>query len=191
MDFIRRIEAFVPTNKQEAADKKAILSYCTTHKATVLLREDTIAHITSSGFLMNEQLDKVLLAHHNIRGVWAWTGGHADGDEDFLRVAIKEAMEETGVAHIAPLSSSIASLDILPVMGHLKNGQYVNTHLHLSVAYILICNETDAIRPRLSENTAVSWFPTSYFTPKHFSQHDSYLYNKLIQKALHFKQNGL
>lgn len=82
---------FVPTNEQEASDQKIILSYIQQYAHNVLLRDNPIAHITSSGFLMNKQLDKVLLVHHNIRNVWAWTEGHADGDSDLLHVAIKEA----------------------------------------------------------------------------------------------------
>jgi len=61
-----------------------------------LLRDNEIAHITSSGFILNKSLDKALLIHHNIRNVWAWTGGHADGNSNLLEVAIQEAVEETG-----------------------------------------------------------------------------------------------
>lgn len=128
-------------------------------------------------------MDRILLIHHNIRGVWAWTGGHADGDGDLLRVAIKEASEETGAVTIDPLSEEIASLDILPVFGHMRRGSYVNAHLHLSAAYILICDELEELRPRLSENTGAAWFPAGYVTEEHFDSFDVCLYNKLIKKA--------
>lgn len=184
MEYTEYLQQFIPINEQEATDKKVILSYIQRYSHNVLLRENPIAHITSSGFLMNKQLDKVLLIHHNIRNSWAWTGGHADGDNDLLHVAIKEAGEETGAVTINPLSRDIASLDILPVFGHMRKGGYVNAHLHLSVAYILICDEQEHLRPQLSENTGVSWFPISYFTEDHFDPSDVYLYKKLIQKAL-------
>ena len=183
MGYIEDIQQFKPANTQEETDKKVILNYIQQYSHNVLLRDNAIAHITSSGFLMNKRLDKVLLVHHNIRNAWAWTGGHADGDGDLLRVAIKEAAEETGVITIKPLASEITSLDILPVFGHNRKGCYVNTHLHLSVAYILICDELEAVHPRLSENTDVAWFPTSYFSEDHFAPADVYLYNKLIDKA--------
>lgn len=187
MEYIKEIQQFIPTNKQEDTDKKVILSYIQQYSHNVLLRDNPVAHITSSGFLMNKQLDKVLLIHHNIRDAWAWTGGHADGDSDLLHVAIKEAGEETGVVTASPLSSEIASIDILPVFGHRRKGCYVNAHLHLSVAYILICDEQEQLRPQLSENTDVAWFPTSYFSKDHFDPFDVYLYNKLIEKALLFR----
>lgn len=184
MDYVEKIRQVTPSNEQENTDKAVILSYIQQYGHNVLLRDNPIAHITSSGFLMNKQLDKVLMIHHNIRNTWAWTGGHADGDIDFLHVAMKEASEETGVTTINPLSDQIASLDILPVFGHMRKGRYVNAHLHLSVAYILICDELEKLRPQFSENTDVAWFPTSYFSKDHFDHFDVYLYHKLIQKAL-------
>ena len=51
---------------------------------------------------MNESLDKVLMIHHNIRGVWAWTGGHADGDSDLLHVAIKGSKRRKGDTKYSP-----------------------------------------------------------------------------------------
>lgn len=183
MEYFNQIERFQPANEQEAADQRAMLAYIKRQGAHALLREDPIAHITSSGFVMNPQLDKVLLVHHNIRRTWAWTGGHADGDPDLLHVALKEAGEETGAAALTPLSREIASLDLLPVLAHQRKGCYVNAHLHLSVAYLLLCGEEEQVRPRLAENTAVAWFPTSYFTSDHFDPFDVYLYNKLIARA--------
>lgn len=120
MDYIKQIVDYSPTNKQEIQDKKVILNYINQFPQNILLRENEFAHITSSGFIMNEQLDQVLMIHHNIRNTWAWTGGHMDGDTDLLHVAMKEAKEETGIIDIHPLSKNIASVDILPVFGHMK-----------------------------------------------------------------------
>ena len=183
MGYMEHIQQFKPSNDQEDTDKKVILSFIQQHGDHALLRDNPVAHITSSGFLMNRQRDKVLLIHHNIRNTWAWTGGHADGDGDLLHVAIKEASEETGAVAIKPLIREIASLDILPVFGHHRRGCYVNAHLHLSVAYLLICDEREKIRPQFSENTDVAWFPTRYFTDDHFDPLDVYLYHKLIDRA--------
>lgn len=55
------------------------------------------------------------MAHHNIYRAWAWTGGHMDGGGDLFSVALREVWEKTGAEHIHPLSSAIASLNILSV----------------------------------------------------------------------------
>ncbi|MBU5331923.1 NUDIX hydrolase [Anaerocolumna aminovalerica] len=181
--YIKLIETYSPANAQEAQDKKVILNYIKHFENNVLLRDNEIAHITSSGFIMNKSLDKALLVHHNIRNVWSWTGGHADGDEDLLHVSLKEAKEETGVIDIHPLTDGIASIDILPVFGHMKNSKYVNAHLHLSIAYVLIADEKNEVCSCSEENSGVEWFPIEKFTQKYFDEGDVYLYNKLISFA--------
>ena len=183
MSYIDEIRCYLPQNEQEAVDQKQILAFVAEHPSDVLLRQNRTAHITSSGFIVNMTCDKALLIHHNQRGVWAWTGGHADGDSDLLAVALREAKEETGVVHIRPLKNEIASLDILPVYGHTRKGEYVSTHLHLSVSYLLVCEESDALCVCEGENTAVAWFPFSYFSAAHFIAEDVALYNKLIERA--------
>lgn len=54
-------------------------------------------HCTSSAFLCNESLDKVLFVYHNIYDSYTWPGGHNDGERDFFKVAIRETEEETGI----------------------------------------------------------------------------------------------
>lgn len=183
MDYIKAIKDYNPINEQEMQDKKVILNYIKHYGNNTLLRDNEIAHITSSGFIMNKTLDKVLLVHHNIRNVWSWTGGHADGDEDLLHVAIKEAKEETGITDIKPLSNDIASIDILSVFGHVKNDKYVNVHLHLSIAYVLIADENNKLRICAEENSGVEWFSLEKFTSKYFNERDLYLYKKLVSFA--------
>jgi 8-oxo-dGTP pyrophosphatase MutT (NUDIX family) len=187
IDFITPINGFAPENPQETQDKKLILHYIEAFPETILLRDNQLAHITSSGFVVNRQLDKALMVYHNQRNTWAWTGGHADGEGDLLHVAIKEAKEETGVQEVTPLTSRIVSLDILPVYGHMKRGEWVSAHLHLSVAYILIAGESETLIVNEAENSAVRWLSVDQFRQDFFDSHDEYLYNKLIQRAKHIR----
>jgi len=183
MDFVKQIIDYIPINEQETQDKKVILDYIKLFPKTVLLRDNEVAHITSSGFIMNNSLDKALMIHHNIRNTWAWTGGHADGDTDFLHVAIKEAKEETGIINVTPLIPNIASIDIGAVNGHMRKNRYVNPHLHFSIAYILIVDENEKLKINEDENSGVSWFELDKFNRKYFNEFDVNLYSKLIQKA--------
>ncbi|MFT5873244.1 MAG: 8-oxo-dGTP pyrophosphatase MutT (NUDIX family) [Clostridium sp.] len=189
MDYIKQIVEFIPANEQESQDKKIILGYAESFPHDILLRENEIAHITSSGFIMNKSLDKTLMIHHNIRNTWAWTGGHVDGDTDLLHVAIKEAKEETGINGVTALSKHIVSIDILPVHGHVRRNKYVSAHLHLSIAYILIASEKETLIVKEDENTDVSWFSLDKFTEDYFDVNDVYLYNKLIYRAKKINNN--
>lgn len=181
--YADEIRAYVPQNEQEEADKRIILEYIGTYPDTVLTRENEYAHITSSGFVVNADATKVLMAHHNIFRVWAWTGGHADGDPDLLSVALREAWEETGATHIRPLSASIASLDILPVWGHVKRGRYVPAHQHLNVSYLLTADERAPLSAREGENTDVAWLPAERLTELTNEWQMDHVYLKLLARA--------
>ena len=189
MSYIIDISNYTPKNKQEIQDKKVILDYQRLFPANILTRDNEIAHITSSGFIINQAANKTLMVHHNIQNTWAWTGGHADGNENLLEVAIKEAFEETGVM-VKPLSGDIASLDVLNVFGHVKRGAYVNSHLHLSVAYILIANENEKPIVKPDENSAVEWIPTEKINTDMFTSRDVYLYTKILLQAKIWLDSG-
>ncbi|GAB6168030.1 NUDIX hydrolase [Clostridium carnis] len=156
MNWIEEIEQYKPYNEQEKADKELII-HCINNNDNLLTRDNKIMHMTSSGYIVNRNRDKVLMIYHNIYKSWSWTGGHNDGDDNMLYVAIKEAKEETGVINIKPVSTDIFSLDILPVNGHFKNGKFVSPHLHLSVAYLLECDENDKLILNEEETSGVKW----------------------------------
>ena len=54
-------------------------------------------HFTGSAWLVDRTGTRVLLTHHRKLGRWLQLGGHADGDADLGRVALKEAEEESGL----------------------------------------------------------------------------------------------
>lgn len=177
------IRDYVPKDEFEAKDQEAILDYIKDFSGDVASRQAALAHLTASGFIMNEALDKVLMVHHNIYQTWAWTGGHADGGHDLFQVALREAKEETGIEKIRPLSTEVMSLDILPVFRHHKNGVPVNAHLHLNVSFLLIANESEPLKVKEDENSGVAWIPVED-VPKYSGEPLVVpIYQKLIKKA--------
>ena len=181
--YVDEIRAYTPQNEQEAADQRLILEYIRLFPDNILTRDNEIAHLSSSGFVVNADGTRVLMAHHNIYRVWAWTGGHADGEGDLLSVALREAREETGVEHIRPLSPAIASLDILPVWGHVKRGKWVPSHQHLNVSYLLVADERDALQIREGENSRVGWLPAERLLEYTNEWQMDYVYLKLLDRA--------
>lgn len=183
MNFRESILKYKPINEQETNDKKVILDYIDNFYENILTRENQIAHMTSSGLILNKELDKILMIHHNIYNTWTWTGGHADGDDDMLKVALKEANEETGLTNIMPLTEELASIDIIPVYGHVKRGKYVSSHLHLNTSYILIADEKENLIINEEETSDVGWIEISSL--KEYSN-EPYLidiYMKLVEKG--------
>ncbi len=157
MSIREDIAKYAPFNEQEAADKEHILEFLD-NNANAFLRDNTAAHMTASSWVVNRERTKVLMVYHRIYDSWSWTGGHADGEEDLLSVAIRECREETGVSNVLPLSENIYSLEILTVDGHEKHGRYVSSHLHMNVTYLLEADESEALRVCEDENSGVKWF---------------------------------
>ena len=90
--MIKQIEAYEPYNEQEARDKEIILSMLTEAERMgedIFSRENRMAHMTASAWVVNRDRTKVLLAYHNIYNSWAWLGGHADGERNLLSVAVR------------------------------------------------------------------------------------------------------
>ena len=188
MDIARCLNNYKPCNEQEEHDKEVMLHLLQT-MPDIFERKNQTAHFTASSWLLNKEHDKVLMIYHNIYHSWAWTGGHADGDTNLLAVAKREAMEETGVTDIKALSDDIFSIEILTVDGHIKKGEYVSTHLHLNVTYLLEADEKERLRIKDDENSDLGWFPfddiLSLSTEPWYIKN---IYPKLNDKLRHFIQ---
>ncbi|MDN5360943.1 MAG: hypothetical protein PWQ84_2006 [Thermotogaceae bacterium] len=172
MPYIQQIRQFKPLTDSEKSDKQ---------------RRSQLAHLTSSGFILNPSMTKTLMVHHNIYQTWAWTGGHADGDRDLLKIAIKEAKEEAGLKRISPLVGDMLSLDILTVKGHYKRGEYVSAHLHLSAAYVLIAEEDEELTVKPDENSDVAWIAVEEMNKMSNEPEMIPVYQKLYERALEIK----
>ena len=157
MSIYEEIARYEPFNEQEARDKAVILRFLEQNE-DAFLRENRIAHMTASAWVVNPGRDKVLMVYHKIYDSWSWTGGHADGEENLLAVALREVTEETGVTHVRPVSRDIFSLETVTVDGHEKRGEYVSSHLHLNVTYLLEADDTEPLRICEDENKGVAWF---------------------------------
>lgn len=181
MNWIDSIKNYLPSNEQEENDKKIILDSINTFN-NILTRDNELIHMTSSAFIVNKNRDKTLMVHHNIYNSWCWTGGHADGDEDLLQVALKEAEEETGIKNIFPISNNIFALDIIPVFGHIKNGLYVSSHLHISATYLMEADDTEQLTVKADENSGVKWIPVNEIDAYSNEEHMKKIYAKILKK---------
>ncbi|MDD6681388.1 NUDIX domain-containing protein, partial [Galactobacillus timonensis] len=92
MNLRETIEAYQPYNEQEERDRQQML-YLLDHEKDLLLRKNTSAHFSASAWVVSHDREHVLLCWHNIYRSWSWLGGHADGEEDLLSVAVREVRE--------------------------------------------------------------------------------------------------
>lgn len=156
-ELMETIKAYQPFNEQEKMDKALILNWIETQE-NAFSRDNTVAHMTASAWVVNKDRSKVLMVYHNIYNSWSWLGGHADGETDLLAVAIREVKEEAGISNVRPVSEEIFSLESLTVDGHVKRGSYVSSHLHLNVTYLLEADSEEHVSVKEDENSGVAWF---------------------------------
>jgi ADP-ribose pyrophosphatase YjhB (NUDIX family) len=110
-------------------------------------------HFTASAFLLDKDERGALLMHHRKLNQWLQLGGHCDGNNDLLAVAIKEAQEESGITQIIPLSQEIFDLDIHFIPPHKQDPQ----HLHYDVRFLLKVNSSESIQAN-HESLKLAWF---------------------------------
>ena len=158
MELLDALNRFRPCNEQEETDKKQILSLLSSGQ-DLYTRDNPVAHLTASSWVVSPDRKQVLLVYHNLYRSWAWMGGHADGDRDLCQVALRETREESGLEDLTLVSPEIFSLESLTVDGHEKRGKFVSSHLHLNVTYLLEADPRQPIRVKPDENSGVAWFP--------------------------------
>ncbi len=153
------IKNYTSNIEQEMFDKKRILDAYNKYGDELFYRESEMMHFTSSSMIINKNRDKVLMVYHNIYDSYSWTGGHNDGDMDFLNVALKEAKEETSLSELKVLSDCPCSIEVLPVKTHVKRGKYVGAHLHLNVSFLFEADVNAYVHIKEDENSRIKWIP--------------------------------
>lgn len=115
-ELIYDIERYCPFNEQEEKDKALILNWIKTND-NAFSRENAVAHMTASAWVVNKDRSKVLMVYHNIYHSWSWLGGHADGETDLLAVAIREVKRKQESGTYSRFPKRFSRWSHLPWMG--------------------------------------------------------------------------
>jgi 8-oxo-dGTP pyrophosphatase MutT (NUDIX family) len=91
-------------------------------------------HLTGSAAVIDPSRRRVLLLLHAKVQRWLQPGGHADGDGNLARVALREAAEETGIAGLQVVTPAV-DLDV-HVFHHAAGTE--PDHLHLDVRHLVL-----------------------------------------------------
>jgi len=110
-------------------------------------------HFTGSALVVDADGARVLLHHHRKLDRWLQFGGHCDGDENILRVACREALEESGIEGLIVASQRPFDLDIHEIPAHGGDP----AHFHYDVRFMLIAPEA-AAPVQSEESRELRWF---------------------------------
>lgn len=156
----------LPTHDHDAGLRRELLAYAQQWRSEagvvalfVALLDDAAAfqrgrldgHFTASAWLVDRGGTRVLLTHHRKLGLWLQLGGHADGDRDLARTALREAGEESGLSGLR-LAPGIYDLDRHRIPEH----KGVPAHWHYDVRYVVIAG-SDETYVVSDESHALAW----------------------------------
>ena len=111
-------------------------------------------HVTGSAWVVNPDRSCVLLLHHGKLHEWYQPGGHADGDADVLRVALRETAEESGVddSHIHLLLREVFDVDIHMI----PPAPDAPAHGHIDLRFLIEIDDVHDV-PGSHESHEVKW----------------------------------
>lgn len=114
-------------------------------------------HVTGSAWVVNPARDQVVMILHRKLGQWLQPGGHADGDHDLLRVAVRETTEETGLPMdaVRPLSPGIFDVDVHAIPATATEPR----HVHHDIRFLLEVDDRLDLPGNPDETHAVAWVP--------------------------------
>ena len=119
--------------------------------ADPFVRERLAGHFTASAWLVSNDSVRTLLTHHRKLDRWLQPGGHADGDRDLARAALREANEESRLANLR-IDRRIFDLDrhLIPGYGA------VPAHWHYDVRFVVRASGDESFVVS-EESHALAW----------------------------------
>ncbi len=153
MNKIKLVQELSLYQTSYSEEKEFVISFLDILKSDdAFQRTHLPGHITGSSWIVNSDKTKVLLVHHAKLNRWLQPGGHADGDENVLRVALREAEEETGITRLTVLSEQIFDLDLHTIPARKDFPE----HLHFDIRFLIQANVADQIAVS-EESHDVKW----------------------------------
>ena len=117
----------------------------------VFERSHAIGHFTASSWLVSRDGARTLLTHHRKLNRWLQLGGHADGDSDLARVALREAEEESGLSGLR-VEPGIFDIDRHRIPARGADPE----HWHYDVRFVVVAGPDERFAVS-EESLALAW----------------------------------
>lgn len=129
----RRILAgYQPRDRAQAEERERMLAFVDAHPTDAHRRTLLVGHLTASALLVDRARGAALLTHHRKLDRWLQLGGHCDGDANLVGVALRECVEESGIADLA-IDPTPLDLDIHVIPARKDEPE----HLHLDTRFVV------------------------------------------------------
>jgi 8-oxo-dGTP pyrophosphatase MutT (NUDIX family) len=152
--LILLLTAYEPTDQAERAMLAETIHLIQAHPAECANRSLLHGHLTASAWIVNASHTRALMTYHRKLERWLQLGGHADGDLDLARVALREAQEESGLKSVHPLAALPFDVDVHTIPARAD----VPEHLHYDVRFLFAADETEPL-VMSDESLDLAWIP--------------------------------
>lgn len=146
------LENYPDRAPEQAAVRSEFLRFVAAHP-DCCERRLAIGHCTGSALLVSGDGQRTLLTHHRKLGLWLQPGGHADGDTDLARVALREAEEESGLRDLR-VEPAIFDLDRHWIPERVGEPG----HWHYDLRFVVHASADEAFQVG-AESHALAWRP--------------------------------
>jgi 8-oxo-dGTP pyrophosphatase MutT (NUDIX family) len=156
VDLLDQLHRHSPADPEEAADLARIVAFVGAH-AQPFHRGIAAGHLTGSALVVAQDGQSVLLLHHQKLQRWLQPGGHAEnGEHTGEAVALREALEETGIVGLTlhPEAPRPFDVDVHDIPA--RPGE--PAHEHLDLRYLVVAPADARLAPGVGESERIRWF---------------------------------
>lgn len=145
------LDHYEPVDEAQEAFQRRMLDLIERHPLDAHRRTLLEGHLTASALVVDAGFERALLTHHRKLDRWLQLGGHCDGDANLAHVALREAIEESGIPDLAVLPVPI-DLDIhaIPARGAEPE------HFHYDTRFLVLAPR-GAVEVLSEESHALRW----------------------------------
>jgi len=130
------LRAYEPKNNEQAGQQAAMLAFLDEFPNTAHQRSCVPGHLTASSLIVHADGQRGLFTQHKKLNRWLQLGGHCDGDANLAAVALREAIEESGIPNLI-IDPTPVDLDIHTIPARKADPE----HLHLDTRFLIFAPE--------------------------------------------------
>ena len=154
----RLLEAYEARDPDQERTRERMLAFLS-ERDDALLRSSLTGHLTASALVLDAAGERALLTHHRKLGRWLQLGGHCDGDANLPAVALRECVEESGIADLA-IDPVPVDLDVHAIPARPGEPE----HLHLDTRF-LVRAPKGAVERTGEESIELAWISPTELGP--------------------------
>lgn len=168
-DLLAQLKAHIAFDAHEEKYRLDTISFIESHSTHWWQRAVSEGHVTAAAWVLNAERTHALLLHHAKLNRWLQPGGHLDDtDESPAHGALREAVEESGIASLSLVNFTLFDVDVHPIPERKNERGNEPEHLHYDVRYLIMAEDTNVVISE--ESLGAQWMSISEIVASHMDE---------------------